>query len=1158
MKKRPILVSVSIVSLLVVTAIILGSAGVFAQGIDADTIVATDFIQSTDVVVGTPVESAAALLPSKVGVTVKKDGVLNSEILHTAVFEKSQWMVHGGSAAVFENGKLSVKQQSDIFRAVTGGTYEDFVIETTLKGTSTSIDNNFGVMFRASNITDKGPDSYQGYYVGIGKNGGSSALVIGYANNGWNFIDQKNINYEANRDYALKIVMYGKILAVFLDGELLYKNELSLFESGRVGVRTYRQLFECSSFTVRTPSTEDLAAAGIVSTEKTEATLEGWSSPDYDGTKMGSYTFKSKIKGTDYEVSAIVNVIAPFEINEELKTLSYKDVKITEGFFKEYIKQMICKVVPTAIANVEKGTGGMPNIINAAKKNRGESYGAFSGAFYVDSDVHKVLESMCYALSIDPMGDAEIIAAQNAIETKLEEWIPYFVDAQEESGYFDTYYTLNSSEIKFSDVNKHELYCMGHFIEAAIAHFECTGGSDTRLLDVAIKCADYLALTFGNGEGQRKQIAGHQEIELALLKLARCVLEANDENSVKAHKYANLGAFFLEVRGDYADRTVPTGYNEYWQDHKKVENQTKAVGHAVRAQYMYTAMAELAAIDTEYAEKYDNALKSLWNDVTNTKQYVTGGVGQTAANEGFLDSYVLPNSTSYCETCAGIANMMWNRSMTKIYSSSAFADQIETDLYNAVLGCVNFDGDKFYYENPLESVAGALRNSWYGTACCPPNLTRTILSLSGYIYNYSDSALYVNQYITNNASVAFGGNNVGIAMTSDMPWNGNVSMTLSMSADTAFDMYIRVPYWTDNTTVKVNGTKIDAKAGDDGYLLIAGDWSNGDKIEIEFSMPVIFEETSEKVTANVGYVSLRRGPIVFCAEKADNDFNVTKAYIDKKSNVTLEWVDSLDGKADPYGVRDMYVIKMSGYTDGLSASKAVEWTFIPFFARLNREQGPMTVYVATDHIERSLQAHATPSASYTFSGDSPYNLNDGTTDVSKRWTSWKDGSVVPNPWVQYKFDEEVTVSGCKIWWYDDNGGVRLADGFEIYYMNDSTNTLTPVKHSEKYLCKGASGFITYEFEEVAVTTIRIVIKNSKAAPGIVEWELIGAKNDTPKPPVTTTISQTTTVVPTTTVTPTTTEEPTTTPGGAQPGVTTSANGTTENRNEGEEKPNCPL
>ncbi len=1071
---------------------VLPGMALFADTVDESRIVSFTGIRDVDVMVGTSFADAAGMLPDNVTLQMALDGVGAGALLHEANMEESDWVLYNADAITVGDGKIAIDKSVANVKAVTGDEYDNFVLEATLRGTANAPTNNFGIMLRANDITDATADSYNGYYVGIGKNDGKYCLVIGYADGKWHLIDEAVFDYKPNTDYDLKIMMNGATLAVWLDGELLYKDDsFSMFTKGSVGLRTYHQLFECSAFKVRTISDADLADAGIVLTEDLTVPVNAWTSENYDPDTAGSYTFKTTVKGTNYEVTCKVNVMTALEINEEMQNLSYLNVDITDGFFRDYIKQMVCKVVPTAIKNVEQGGGGMPNIINAAKMHRGESYGKFVGMFYVDSDVHKVLESMCYAIAIDPMGDADIIATQAQIKAKLEEWIPYFVDAQEESGYFDTYYTLQPGHPKFTAVDMHELYCMGHFMEAAIAHYECTGKTDTRLLDVAVKCADYLDTMFGPEEGKRKQIAGHQEIEIALLRLAKIMLERGDDYGVRAHKYADLAVYFLEVRGDYADRDADGPLSKpYWQDHAKVEDQMEAVGHAVRAQYMYTAMTELASIDEEYREKYDKALTSLWRDVTYTKQYITGGVGQTAANEGFDESYYLPNASAYCETCAGIANMMWNRSMSKLYAGSAFADQIETDIYNAVLGCVNLDGDKFYYHNAL--AGEELRNAWYGTACCPPNLTRTVLSFGGYIYNYNKDSLYINQYISNSATVPFGNTIVTVNMTSNMPWQGDGSVELKMTKDTEFALYLRMPYWSDKAEIKLNGKAVSASADKDGYIVIKQTFRNGDKIEFNFSMPVLFEETDEKVEANIGYVAVRRGPLVYCAEAADNNFRISLSYLDINSEATLEWTDSIDGKADPYGVRDLYKIKLNGYVKSMQNDKAVTFTLIPFYARLNREKGQMNVFLAKERVVKSLADFAIPSASYTYGGDSVNNLNNGTDDANARWTSWKSGDFLKNPWVQYDFAEEVVLSGCRILWYDDNGGVRLPDGLKIYYKNSETGEFTEVEHDDEYLCNTNKEYITYRFEAVEVTSLRIVIENSKAAAGIVEWGLIGS------------------------------------------------------------------
>ena len=772
------------------------------------------------------------------------------------------------------------------------------------------------------------------------------------------------------------------------------------------------------------------------------------------------------------------------EFTEELRSLSYQNVEITEGFIRDFTRLIVCEGVLADIRGVSRETGGLNNIKNAALKHRGESHGEFKGMFYVDENVHKTLEAMCYALALEPMGDAQIIAAQKTIKDTLEEWIPYYVDAQEESGHFATYITLNDLT-PFADKNLHELYGMGHFIEAAIAHYNYTEGEDRRLIDMAIKCADYIDSRFGNEEGKLNQIPGHQEIEWALLRLAELVALMGDGE--RAEKYIELSAFLLGTRGK--------GGMVYWQDHAPVEEQTEAVGHCVRAQYMYNAMAALAAIDDDYRAKYDNALQSLWNDVTYTKQFVTGGVG-LIEQEGFGESYELPNVAAYCETCAAIANMMWNRRMSTLYAGSQFADQIETDLYNAILGCISLDGKSFFYTNYLSTLSQ--RSEWYDTACCPPNLSRTLLSIGGYIYNVGQNSLYIDQYISNNADIEIGENALGISMTSGFPTDDKVTLEITSEAPATFTMYLRVPSWAKGSTLKLNGEAIDANANGNGYIAIEREWKNGDSIELEFAMEVTFVQTSDKVSTNIGYVAVRRGPLVYCAEYVDNTYIPSRAYIDMTDTPQLVWIESLDNKSDPYGVRDMYAIKIGAFVQGFETDTPVEMTFIPFYARLNRGRYPMQVFVAKERLEnKPIETYAIPSASFTFSTDSIYSMNDGDQRLKTRWTSYAGSNLQRNPWVQYDFDSEVTLRGCKIWWYEDTGGVRLPKSFEIYYKNSETEDFVPVSHIGEYTCSTAAGLLQYLFEEIKASSIRIVANNTSHAVGIVEWQLLGADFEYP-------------------------------------------------------------
>lgn len=581
------------------------------------------------------------------------------------------------------------------------------------------------------------------------------------------------------------------------------------------------------------------------------------------------------------------------------KAVNFTKVTIDDAFWGARQKQFICKVIPTAISNVESATGGIPNIKNTALMHRGEEHGNFQGAFYVDSDVHKVLESMCYALMIDPQGDAETIAGQEAIRQKLEEWIPYYQDAQEEDGYFDTYFTLGGSGTreKFSDFNLHELYCAGHFYEAAVAHYNATGGSDMRLLDMAVKNADYIASLFGVGKW--KQVPGHQEIELALVKLAQLCTEIGGEYAQKADTYTELARFFLDTRGDYTDRHGTNHNSVYDQDHLPVSEQTSAVGHSVRAFYMYSGMVDVA-METG-TDSYDHALLSLWEDVAKTKTYITGGVGAVAGHEGFGESYQLPNDTAYNETCASIANMMWNERMGRYFDDSKYADEMERALYNGIISCVNLDGDKFFYGNPMESQGGSSRSTWFGTACCPSNLVRFVESLGSYIYTQNEDVITLNLYIGNALNTEVNGSQVAFKVDTDMPWEGTTSITYHGEEDTAFTLRLRIPYWAKGeNTLSINGEAVSAVPDEKGYVNVTRTWKPGDTLNLSLGMEVERVYSDERVTTNEGLVAIQRGPIVYAAEAIDNEELVFNYILPEDAEITTEKIEDIIGLNKEY------------------------------------------------------------------------------------------------------------------------------------------------------------------------------------------------------------------------------------------------------------------
>ncbi|WP_050699308.1 beta-L-arabinofuranosidase domain-containing protein [Anaeromassilibacillus senegalensis] len=634
---------------------------------------------------------------------------------------------------------------------------------------------------------------------------------------------------------------------------------------------------------------------------------------------------------------------------EPAKSIDFTHVKITDDFWGARQKQFICKVIPTGIANVEKGGGGIPNIINAAKMHRGEEHGAFQGAFYVDSDVHKVLESMCYALQIDPMGDQEVIDGQQVIRDKLEEWIPYYVDAQEENGYFDTYFILgaNGNTPKWWDFNLHELYCAGHFYEAAIAHYRATNGQDTRLFDMAIKNADYVNSLFG--EGKWKQVPGHQEIELALIKLANLCEEIGGEYAAKAPEYIKLAEFFLDTRGDFEDRHGTNHNASYDQDHIPVKDQKEATGHAVRAAYMYTAMADVNLLEQD--GRYDEALLALWDDIENKKTYVTGGVGSNPANEGYGAAYDLPNDTAYCETCANIANVMFNQRMNLLYGESKYADIVERGLYNSIISCVDFDGETFFYGNPMSSNGNKHRSQWFGTACCPPNLMRTVEALGGYIYTQQGDTITQNLYIGNEANLQTSGGAVLLRTETEMPWQGETAITVEVDQPTAFTYRLRVPEWaTDGNTVSLNGEPISAEPDEQGYITLSRTWNDGDSIDLNFPMETKRAYSDPRVKANEGAVAVKRGPIVYAAEAVDNEYPISKYILPTDATFSTKWVENLeDEKFNREVVYPEYV--EANLTEDFADAEAANasWTRVGDAGKIDISGGKVSVQKSTNN-----------------------------------------------------------------------------------------------------------------------------------------------------------------------------------------------------------------
>ncbi len=534
--------------------------------------------------------------------------------------------------------------------------------------------------------------------------------------------------------------------------------------------------------------------------------------------------------------------------------------------------------------NLRQGAGGIDNFVEAAKALRGEPHGPHKGYVFANAWVHQTVESMCIALMVDPQGDAEILAAHERMKATLEDWIPKILAAQEPDGYLQTAFTLAErsrwpERWAPSHRGDHEGYVAGYFIESAINHYTLTNGKDTRLYDAAKKLADCWATNLG--PGKKEWYDGHQEMEQALVRFGRFV---NDmERNGRGDAYVQLAKFLLDCRRDG---------DEYDQSHVPVQQQYEAVGHAVRAVYSYSAMADVAA-ETKDID-YESAVLALWDNLVNRKYYVTGGIGSGETSEGFGPDYSLRNQ-AYCESCSSCGLIFFQYKLNLAYHDARYADLYEETMYNALLGSTDLEGRTFYYTNPL---IGGVRTPWHNCPCCVGNIPRTLLMIPTWTYVKGPNALYVNLYIGSTIQVEnVAGTNVEMIQQTDYPWNGKVALTVNPKPSQRFTLALRVPnrktsdLYTGTPTVDglvaltVNGRTVKPKI-EKGYALISRTWKAGDRVELTLPLEVQRVRCDAKVAANRGLVALRYGPLIYNVERADQpDINQTIGH----APLTTEW-----------------------------------------------------------------------------------------------------------------------------------------------------------------------------------------------------------------------------------------------------------------------------
>lgn len=624
--------------------------------------------------------------------------------------------------------------------------------------------------------------------------------------------------------------------------------------------------------------------------------------------------------------------------------VNFADVQIEGDFWRERLETVLTRTIPSQHAQLEAhGILASLDVPRPPPPLRiPRNHHNFTTQIFWDSDVGKWIEAASYALA--HRRDA-------AVEAQIDSIAEQLARAQLPDGYLNCWYISREPENRWTNLrDNHELYCAGHLLEGAVAYLHATG--KRRLLDILLKYVDHIAAAFGPGAGQKRGYCGHQEIEIALIKLYETTRE---------RKHLDLAAYFINERGrrppHYFDvEAVARGDDpkafwaktyEYNQSHMPVREQRKVVGHAVRAMYMLAAMADLAAEFNDAALK--QACEVLWHDVTSRQMYVTGGLGPSKHNEGFTQYYDLPNATAYAETCASVALIFWAQRMLNIDFDGRYADVLERALYNGALSGLSRDGTHYFYENPLASDGSHRRWAWHTCPCCTMNVSRLVASVGGYFYSTGADVLAVHLYGGSTARVSVGGRRVTVTERSSYPWSGAVALTIDPEEPATFTVALRIPGWVRGATAQVNGEAIDVAAHTRrGYLELRRTWQPGDRIVLDLPMRVERIYANPHVDMDVGRVALQRGPLIYCAEQTDNDAPIELLRLPREATVEAEERTDLFG-----GIVTLVAAGRSADADWRDdlyratppASRPVQWTAIPYYLWNNRAPGAMAVWI---------------------------------------------------------------------------------------------------------------------------------------------------------------------------------------------------------------------
>ena len=781
---------------------------------------------------------------------------------------------------------------------------------------------------------------------------------------------------------------------------------------------------------------------------------------------------------------AVAGTVSAQKRDYPIQPVAFTQVHVDDHFWEPKMEVNTNVTIPAILALCKKN-GRVDNFLRAAKKLDGDKLSEFP---FDDTDLYKVIEGASYAMQVkkNPLLDRQV-----------DSLIAIIGAAQEPDGYLYTFRTVNAKtphpwigahRWEKEEELSHELYDSGHLFESAVAHYQSTGKRN--FLNIAIKNADLLVREFG--PGKHTEYPGHQIVEIGLTKMYR--VTGNQ-------KYLDLAKFFLDVRGPKGD--------PYNQADKKVTDQHEAEGHAVRAAYMYTGMADVAALTGN--QSYLNAIDDIWGDVVNKKLYITGGIGATGNGEAFGDAYQLPNMSAYAETCAAIGNVYWNSRMFLLHGDSKYIDVLERTLYNGLLSGVSLSGDRFFYPNPLASMFQHQRSAWFSCACCITNMTRFLPSVPGYVYAQNNNDIYVNLFMSSSSDIKIPNGKVNLVQNTGYPWSGNINITVNPVKAEKFTLRVRIPGWATQTPVpgnlysfasvaklpvvlSINGKPVSFTT-DKGYAVLNRTWKKGDKITIDLPMETEKVLANPKVKDDVNRFAFERGPIVYCLEGPDNrDSLVQNIVIDKNATAQASYNASLLKGVEVINTAGVSTKRQVNSDALLTTGQPV--TAIPYYAWANRGPSEMTVWIPYEKSAASPKPAPTiASQSRVTSSLKSTRMNNAIKDQYEPADS-KDNTYPYLHWwpkknstefVQYDFKGEEKISQSKVYWFDDGpwGGCRIPASYKLYYKKDGE--WVEVKNTTPYdIAKDKYNVLN--FEPVKTTAIKMVVQlpvdNSA---GIHEW-----------------------------------------------------------------------